>query len=686
MNIFPTGENATGNINVVSRDAFETYTPGTNWTEVKGTGDLIYVDGNSAASSYLVISKSPLYAGTDSSISSIKTATLPVELDVGFSMSQRTLGQDVSIELTGPKDPLPNVPDLAISAITQTASVLTVDTVVPHGLTVGTSIGIFGCSNSIVNYPSLVVATTPTPNQFTVLAGPGGAISSATITNPSGAKGFVYFRERMSRAQNGMSEIFESSVVTTASLYIRSQAGDVMPSGTISGIHGVQVATTASVQLVNAAYNYAFGPFSEFQFLVQYDRTQWADQAVDSVAQTTSRLLRTQVCPDPSVDYTLRFRAVNNKGLTVPNAQIVSAVKTGTTTGTITTDVAHGLAAGELVTIYGIRDHIVFPPMLTATAVASIVSATSFTIVIGTAGTATSNGGLVARVNGGNLPSALGYNPVAAQSATLSTLSDGVRQLVLVGNTNWAGLKIGDLVELYGVRDIVIGATIGVDGAWKVANVATTSLTLVMPYPNSLVIPADFALTSCGGSVILRTDARISFARLTDYERERVELLPRPVNDMSAATPVVIQGGTLAAVTTVTTVSSVGSVSLVGSVTSAGTPLTPATPFFVNSLATTNGALILTGTSGLQAFFASNIGATVAFVKLYNKATAPVVGTDVPEMVITVPATGQVEISPGFNGYRFVLGLGIAITGLAADTDTTAVAAGQVKVKLSRTV
>ena len=126
-------------------------------------------------------------------------------------------------------------------------------------------------------------------------------------------------------------------------------------------------------------------------------------------------------------------------------------------------------------------------------------------------------------------------------------------------------------------------------------------------------------------------------------------------------------------------------------ITGAGTPAVPATPYFVNSAATTNGALILTGTSGLQAFWATNTGAAAAFVKLYNKATAPTVGTDVPEMIIPVPAAvggvpGVAEITPGFNGHRFLLGLGIAITGGVADSDTTAVAAGQVKVKLSRTV
>lgn len=120
-------------------------------------------------------------------------------------------------------------------------------------------------------------------------------------------------------------------------------------------------------------------------------------------------------------------------------------------------------------------------------------------------------------------------------------------------------------------------------------------------------------------------------------------------------------------------------------------PVVPATPYFVNSAASTNGALILTGTSGLSAFYATNEDASVAYVKLYNKATAPTVGTDIPEMTIPVPAAasgvpGVANPFIGFHGFRFALGLGIAITRNAAHTDTTAVGAGEVKVKLSRTV
>jgi hypothetical protein len=120
-------------------------------------------------------------------------------------------------------------------------------------------------------------------------------------------------------------------------------------------------------------------------------------------------------------------------------------------------------------------------------------------------------------------------------------------------------------------------------------------------------------------------------------------------------------------------------------------PAVPGTPYFLNSAATTNGALIITGTSNVSSFYATNEGATVAYVKLYNKATAPTVGTDVPEMIIPVPAAvggvpGVANPNIGFHGFRFALGLGIAITRNAVHTDTTAIGAAEVKVKISRAI
>ncbi len=128
-----------------------------------------------------------------------------------------------------------------------------------------------------------------------------------------------------------------------------------------------------------------------------------------------------------------------------------------------------------------------------------------------------------------------------------------------------------------------------------------------------------------------------------------------------------------------------------GTVAATVTPPAPATPYFLNSAATTNGALILTGTSSVHSLWATNEGASVAYLKLYNKATAPTVGTDIPEMIIPIPAAvsgvpGVVNPNMGFIPFRFALGLGIAITRNAIHTDTTAIGAGEVKVKLSRAV
>ena len=540
------------NITTKFRDAFESYDPiaGKNWKEAKASGDLVFVDGNAAAASYLVVSKDPLSAGTETAIEGQINFALPVEISFGASMSQRTLGQEFAVEVVDTLPVLADVPLLEIASISQTTTTLTVDTVLPHGLSVGKSIGITGCSNAVANYPALVVASVSSPTQFTATAGPGGTIASQTITNPAGAKGFVFFRERLGRSQNGLSQIFENATVTNSSLYIRSESGDALPSGTVEGSHSVVIGTTLSVALATSPYQYAFRPTSEYRLFVQSDRVQWADGAVDATSQTSSRLVRTQVCPDPSSNYKFRIRATNNQSLTVPVAQIVTAVKTGTTTATITTDRPHGLAATDPVVIYGIRDQAAasFPNLATATAVASVVDAVTFTIVIGTASTVTSYGGYVAKVQGGNLMSSLGAATMAAQSATLSTLADGTRQLVLVGSANWAtpANTIGDMVELVGCRDNATGASLGIDGPWKIANAVTTNLTLVLPYTGQRTIPADFASTDCGGGVIRRTCFRLSFVRIFDYARERVEMLARPTGDMGAAAPVVVQGGLLA--------------------------------------------------------------------------------------------------------------------------------------------
>lgn len=109
------------------------------------------------------------------------------------------------------------------------------------------------------------------------------------------------------------------------------------------------------------------------------------------------------------------------------------------------------------------------------------------------------------------------------------------------------------------------------------------------------------------------------------------------------------------------------------------TPVTP-TPFTLNSAATTNATSVKGSAGTLYGLACSNAGAAAAFVKLYNKATAPTVGTDVPVITIPIPASSVVSLNLGTLGHRFATGIALATTNLVADSDTTAVAANQVKV------
>ena len=111
-------------------------------------------------------------------------------------------------------------------------------------------------------------------------------------------------------------------------------------------------------------------------------------------------------------------------------------------------------------------------------------------------------------------------------------------------------------------------------------------------------------------------------------------------------------------------------------------PASPTT-FTLNSAATTNATAVKTSAGVVYSMMLSNSGAAVAFVKLYNKASAPTVGTDIPVMTVAVPATGS--YSPDFSavGYTFTTGIALAITNLSTDADATAVTAGQVKVALT---
>jgi hypothetical protein len=110
-----------------------------------------------------------------------------------------------------------------------------------------------------------------------------------------------------------------------------------------------------------------------------------------------------------------------------------------------------------------------------------------------------------------------------------------------------------------------------------------------------------------------------------------------------------------------------------------------ATPKHYISAASTNPTSVKASAGQLYSLVAFNQNGAQRFVKFYDKASAPTVGTDVPVWTVGLPgnATGAGSNIAVPQGLQFVNGIAFAITGLMPDADTTAVAANDVALNLA---
>ncbi|PWB94649.1 hypothetical protein [Methylosinus sporium] len=98
----------------------------------------------------------------------------------------------------------------------------------------------------------------------------------------------------------------------------------------------------------------------------------------------------------------------------------------------------------------------------------------------------------------------------------------------------------------------------------------------------------------------------------------------------------------------------------------------------VASAASTNATSVKATEGRLYEIHVANTSAAMKFLKLYDKASAPTVGTDMPVATYPIAANGGRIDIVSINGQSFPNGLAYAITGAVGDADTTAVAANDV--------
>ena len=102
----------------------------------------------------------------------------------------------------------------------------------------------------------------------------------------------------------------------------------------------------------------------------------------------------------------------------------------------------------------------------------------------------------------------------------------------------------------------------------------------------------------------------------------------------------------------------------------------------LKSAATTNATSVKASAGRVNMLNVSNLTAAAKFLKLYNLAVAPTVGTSTPFMVVPIQANTTLPVVHNDIGIYFSTGIAYAITGAIADSDTTAVGANEVIVNM----
>lgn len=535
-----------------------------NFSEVNWAGgDFVSITRTANGQRIMALSCSPLTPGESRVVLDL-SAKIPCALDVEASLI-RNRQQFATLTLFSDGDDnsgAPVVTPLDITSIHQSTAdygqaytgtagtilTVTLNTALPRpGLPGGVFIGdwchVVGLVDTRLNYQNLCVRWI-SDDRKTVTFGfsDEAALPSLAIpaVNPALGSAKLHVYQDFNGADSAAGYHFTGTSATSAALIgiFGGDAGsDKRITGTLLGDHRVTIGSTAPASVVSGnAGGFERKATSRFRIEARPGEVAFLDKGVDNVgALWSARTGFSAVKPGTEDKLKPRFRIYQPPGMSRPVAKIASASKTGTTTATIVTKAPHGLVTGNYVTIKGVRDQTNFAAISTPVAV-TVVNATTFTCTLGSAVTATSQGGSVHLIHGGaDQPGIIGQY---AQSVSYTLSTD---TLFVTGNTNWSGLAVGDYVDLYGVVD-TSGNDLGLDGAWEVGDASPTTLRLrpiiglmgrVSPAPG-----ANIGSTNCGGSVILRTTARIHDLMFETWDEGKTMILGQGTSRADLSVPV----------------------------------------------------------------------------------------------------------------------------------------------------
>lgn len=532
--------------------------------------------GNATGSGYIRINLDETIADSELELISKASFKLPSRFGFAFSHSQKVIGQEfeysfVSCNANGQIETIPQPADLTISGtVSVTSNVATINFATAHGLVGDDRVILVNNADPRINVGPVLV-TVVTSTQITVPL----TIANGTYT----AGGVVRVANFDQNALNSVGFCTETATATNARWFTRRNGA------TVRHVNAT-IATSVGVQSTANPYSDGWNAGGEHELAIGFDQVNYNSKAPSALTAPSGSLKWTEGLPDTEKHYKLRIRSKNLANIARPIAKITAIAKTGTTTATVTTNVAHGLSTNSWVQIYGVRDQTNFPNLTATTQVASIVSPTQFTIVIGSASTTSSAGGSVILNNGGILATGLGFQALAVQSIVRTN-----NIMTITVNTTATGALPGEIFNLHGCDATSMGLY---DGTYKILRMTGST------YEVESIGP-DFVSVNGGGNFFKSTCNRIHFVRELEYPRNVIEIANQNgVVDAAKALPVAIANTPAITISsgTVTTVSTVTAVTAVTTSNGRNIPNTLVADVASAAITTTANTAAITPTSG----------------------------------------------------------------------------------------
>jgi hypothetical protein len=292
---------------------------------------------------------------------------------------------------------------------------------------------------------------------------------------------------------------------------------------------------------------------------------------------------------------------------------------------------------------------------------------------------------------------ALGQNP-ASSSLSVALADEDVKDLLITGASaqtatvnnilaNPSGINALDVSQYRSFAVQIISTGTGGTYIFEGSNDGV-NFVVIPVYNQSLAVrvPIITAITATASSVIYEGSCNFRYIRLriaTTITGGNIQAFGAFVQQPLGTVSQIVSNGTAANLLVTATISGTPAVSLASTVLTTSTTLGYAAFHKAVSAASTNATSVknAAGTIGMLCCHNDNAGVD-RYLKLYNKNSAPVVGTDIPVLTFVLPANDTFCVDIPTQGMRFTAGIAYAITSGYADNDTGNVVANEVFINI----